>query len=160
MIDASGRRCHGITDMKTYMAKPGEVEQKWHLVDATDRIVGRLASDIAVILMGKHRPTYTPHVDTGDYVIVTNVEKVAFSGKKWGQKKYTWYTGYTGLKSISAADRLERQPELILKEAVRRMLPKNKLGLKMLNKLKLCVGPDHPHQAQNPQPAEFGKKLA
>ena len=146
--------------MNTYMAKPGEVEQKWHLVDATDRIVGHLASDIAVVLMGKHRPTYTPHVDTGEYVIVTNVEKVAFSGKKWEQKKYTWYTGYTGLRSISAADRLEQQPELILKEAVRRMLPKNKLGLKMLSKLKLCVGPDHPHQAQNPQLAEFGKKLA
>ncbi len=146
--------------MKTYMAKPGEVEQKWHLVDATDCIVGHLASDIAVVLMGKHRPTYTPHVDTGDYVIVTNVEKVAFSGKKWEQKKYTWYTGYTGLRSITAADRLERQPELILKEAVRRMLPKNKLGLKMLSKLKLCVGPDHPHQAQNPQPREFGTKLA
>ncbi len=146
--------------MKTYMAKPGEVEQKWHLVDATDRVVGHLASDIAVVLMGKHRPTYTPHVDTGDYVIVTHVEKVVFSGKKWEQKKYTWYTGYTGLRSITAADRLERQPELILKEAVRRMLPKNKLGVKMLSKLKLCVGPDHPHQAQNPQPTEFGKKLA
>ena len=82
------------------------------------------------------------------------------SGKKWEQKKYTWYTGYTGLRSITAADRLERQPELILQEAVRRMLPKNKLGVKMLSKLKLCVGPGHPHQAQNPQPAEFGTKLA
>ena len=146
-------------DMKTYMAKANEVEQKWHLVDATDQIVGRLASDLAVVLMGKHRPTYTPHVDTGDFVVVTNVEKVAFTGNKWEQKRYTWYTGYPGLRSISAEDRLERQPELILREAVRRMLPKNKLGRVMLSKLKLCVGPNHPHQAQNPQPAEFGKKM-
>jgi len=144
--------------MKTYMAKPGEVEQQWHIVDATDRVVGRLASDIAVILMGKHRPQYTPHVDTGDFVVVTNVEKVAFSGKKWDQKEYRWYTGYTGQRTITAGDRLKTRPELILREAVRRMLPKNKLGTKMLAKLKLYVGPDHPHQAQNPQPAELGVK--
>lgn len=144
--------------MKTYMAKPGEVEQQWHIVDATDRVVGRLASDIAVILMGKHRPQYTPHVDTGDFVVVTNVEKVAFSGKKWDQKEYRWYTGYTGQRTISAGDRLKTRPELILREAVRRMLPKNKLGTKMLAKLKLYVGSDHPHQAQNPQPVELGVK--
>ena len=144
--------------MKTYMAKTGEVEQKWWLVDASDKIVGRLASDIAVRLMGKHRPTYTPHVDTGDFVVVTNVEKVVFTGKKWDQKRYTWYTGYTRQRSESAAHRFERKPEAILSEAVRRMLPKNKLGTKMLAKLKLYVGDQHPHQAQNPEPADLGAK--
>ena len=142
--------------MKTYMAKPGEVEQAWWVVDATDKIVGRLASEIAVILMGKHRPTYTPHVDTGDFVVVTNVEKVAFTGKKWEQKEYRWYTGYTRQRSITAEVRHKRRPELILQEAVRRMLPKNQLGGKMLSKLKLYVGPDHPHQAQNPAPKDLG----
>jgi large subunit ribosomal protein L13 len=140
------------------MAKPGEVEQKWWLVDARDRVVGRLASDIAVILMGKHRPTYTPHVDTGDYVIVVNAAKVVFTGKKWDKKKYTWYTGYTGLKSETAARRLERRPELILREAVRRMLPKNKLASKVLAKLKVFTGPEHPHQAQQPELIELGVK--
>ncbi len=146
--------------MKTYMAKPGEVDQKWWLVDGTDQIVGRLASDLAVVLMGKHRPTYTPHVDTGDFVVVVNAEKVAFTGKKWDQKQYTWYTGYPGQRSITAEDRLARRPELILREAVRRMLPKNKLGVKMLDKLKIYAGGDHPHQAQRPEPKEMGKRLA
>lgn len=141
--------------IKTYMAKPGEVEQKWHLVDADGRIVGRLASDIAMILMGKHRPTYTPHVDTGDFVIVTNAEKVVLTGKKWDRKQYTWYTGYTGLRSETAGARLERRPELILREAVRRMLPKNKLATKMLDKLKIYIGEEHPHQAQQPEPIEL-----
>ena len=144
--------------MKTYMAKPGEVEQKWWLVDATDKVVGRLASDIAMILMGKHRPTYTPHVDTGDYVVVVNVEKIAFSGKKWDQKRYTWYTGYTRLRSESAAERREEKPEKILTEAVRRMLPKNKLAVAMLSKLKVYAGEEHPHQAQMPEPKELGVK--
>lgn len=144
--------------MKTYMAKPGEVEQKWWLVDASDKIVGRLASDIAVVLMGKHRPTYTPHVDTGDFVIVTNVEKVVFSGKKWEQKQYTWYTGHPRLRSETVAKRFAEKPETVLSEAVRRMLPKNKLGTKMLSKLKIYVGDEHPHQAQNPQAADFGAK--
>jgi large subunit ribosomal protein L13 len=137
------------------VAKPGEIEQKWHLVDGADQIVGRLASEIAVILMGKHRPVYTPHVDTGDFVIVVNVEKVRFTGRKWQQKKYTWYTGYPGQRSEIAANRLERQPEQILREAVRRMLPKSKLGDAMLSKLKTYTGPDHPHQAQNPVPLEI-----
>ncbi len=146
--------------MKTYMAKPGEVEQAWWVVDATDKIVGRLASEIAVILMGKHRATYTPHVDTGDFVVVVNVEKVAFTGKKWEQKEYTWYTGYTRQRKITAEDRHRRRPELILQEAVRRMLPKNPLGRKMLFKLKLYEGPDHPHQAQNPAPKDLGVTMA
>jgi len=144
--------------MKTYMAKPGEVEAKWWLVDATDKIVGRLASDIAVLLMGKHRPEYTPHVDTGDFVVVVNAEKVVFTGQKWDRKRYTWYTGYTGQRSESAKDRMEKNPEKILSEAVRRMLPKNKLGVKMLSKLKIYVGDEHPHQAQSPEPRELGVK--
>ena len=142
----------------TYMARPGEVEPKWWLVDATDKVVGRLASDIAVILMGKHRPTYTPHVDTGDFVIVINAGKVVFTGRKWEKKQYTWYTGYPGLKSESAARRRGRKPEMILREAVRRMLPKNKLAAKMLSKLKIYVGHQHPHQAQRPEPRELGVK--
>lgn len=137
------------------MAKQGELEQKWLLVDAADQVVGRLASKIAVVLMGKHRPTYTPHVDTGDFVVVVNAEKVVFTGNKWQQKTYTWYTGYPGQKSITAQRRLEKQPELILQEAVRRMLPKNKLGRKMLSKLKIFAGPDHTHQAQQPEPTEL-----
>lgn len=144
--------------MTTYMAKPGEVEQKWLLVDATDKIVGRLASDIAVRLMGKHRPTYTPHIDTGDFVVVINAEKVKFSGNKWEQKEYRWNTGYPGQKSVKAAVRHERQPELILHEAVRRMLPKNKLANKMLSKLKIYAGAEHPHEAQNPEPLELAVK--
>jgi len=141
--------------MTTYMAKPGAVEQKWLLVDATDKIVGRLASEIAVILMGKHRPTYTPHVDTGDFVVVVNCEKVRFTGKKWDLKTYAWYTGYPGQKTITAGDRLAKRPELILQEAVRRMLPKSKLGAAMLTKLKLYTGANHPHQAQSPEPTEL-----
>jgi len=137
------------------MAKPGEVPQKWWHVDATDKVVGRLASRIAVILMGKHRPTYTPHVDTGDFVIVTNAEKVVLSGRKWEQKTYTWYTGYPGLRSETAGRRVNRQPDRILRDAVRRMLPKNKLASKMLSKLKIYVGSEHPHQAQQPQPLKF-----
>jgi len=142
----------------TYMARPQEVEAKWWVVDGTDRIVGRLASDIAVILMGKDKPIYTPHVDTGDFVIVTNVDKIVFTGNKWEKKRYTWYTGYPGQRSETAASRKARKPEMILHEAVRRMLPKNKLGVKMLSKLKLYVGDDHPHQAQNPRPRELGTK--
>jgi large subunit ribosomal protein L13 len=134
------------------------VEQKWHLIDATDKVVGRLASEIAVILMGKHRPTYTPHVDTGDFVVVLNAEKVSFSGKKWQHKQYTWYTGYPGLRTITADERLKRKPELILEEAVRRMLPKSKLGRKMLSKLKVYAGTEHPHQPQGPQVYEPAAK--
>lgn len=143
---------------RTYSAKPGDIEAKWWLVDATDNIVGRLASDIAVVLMGKHRPTYTPNIDTGDFVIVTNVEKIVFTGKKWDQKTYTRYSGYPGLKSETAGERQKKKPELILEEAVRRMLPKNKIARKMLSKLKVYVGSDHPHQAQLPQPREMGQK--
>jgi large subunit ribosomal protein L13 len=144
--------------MTTYMAKPGEVEQKWHVIDATDKVVGRLASRIAVLLMGKHRPTYTPHVDTGDFVVVINAEKVRFSGNKWDQKEYRWYTGYPGQRTVKAATRMERKPEMILHEAVRRMLPKNKLAYKMITKLKIYAGSEHPHQAQQPEPLELAAK--
>jgi large subunit ribosomal protein L13 len=144
--------------MKTYMARPGDVTPKWWLVDASDKVVGRLASDIAVILMGKHRPTYTPHVDTGDFVVVVNAEKVVFSGKKWDQKRYTWYTGYPGLHAETAGHRLARKPGRILREAVRRMLPKNKLATHMLQKLKIYAGDQHPHQAQQPEPVKLAVK--
>ena len=144
--------------MKTFMAKPGEVEQQWWLVDADGKMVGRLATEIAMMLMGMHRPTYTPHVDTGDYVVVINAEKVEFSGKKWQQKLYRWYTGYNGLRSETAEHRRDRKPELILHEAVRRMLPKNRLGRVMLDKLKIYAGSEHPHQAQRPEPLEVGAK--
>ncbi len=136
---------------KTYMAKAGEINSKWWLVDANEKILGRLSSDLAVILMGKHRPTYTPHIDTGDHIVVINAEKVALTGNKWEKKVYTRYTGWPGLRSETAADRLAKRPEMILREAVRRMLPKNKLGRRMLSKLKIFIGPDHDHQAQQPE---------
>jgi large subunit ribosomal protein L13 len=134
------------------MAKPGDVKPRWWHVDASEKIVGRLAGRIAVILMGKHRPTYTPHIDTGDFVIVTNAAKVVFTGRKWERKRYTWYTGHPGLRSEPAGHRFQKKPEMILREAVRRMLPKNRLSRRMLSKLKIYVGPDHPHQAQQPEP--------
>lgn len=141
------------------MAKPGEVQQNWYVVDGTDKIVGRLASDIAMILMGKNKPTYTPHIDTGDYVIVTNVDKIVFTGKKLDQKRYTWYTQYPGLRSETARVRMAKKPELILTEAVRRMLPKNKLAKSMLSKLKVYKsGEQHPHQAQQPEVIELASR--
>jgi large subunit ribosomal protein L13 len=117
-----------------------------------------LASDIAMILMGKHRANYTPYANTGDCVIVVNAEKVRFTGRKLELKRYTWYTGYMGLRVETAGHRLARKPELILRDAVRRMLPKNKLASKMLEKLKIYVGDQHPHQSQQPQPKELGIK--
>jgi len=144
---------------KTYMAKPGELTAKWWLVDATDRVVGRVASDIAMVLMGKHRATYTPHIDTGDFVIVVNAEKIIFSDPdKWEEKEYSWYTGYPGQHRETAAQRRDRRPEKIISEAVRRMLPKNKLAFKMLKKLKIYVGGEHPHQSQQPKPMDAGAK--
>ena len=145
---------------KTYQAKPGELNRSWFVVDGDQAIVGRLASKIAVILMGKHRPTYTPHVDTGDFVIVTNAEKVEFSGTKWENKSYARYTGYPGQKVETASSLRQRIPERVLRESVRRMLPKNKLGRHMLKKLKIYAGPDHPHQAQSPEMMEAPKRLS
>lgn len=146
------------TKQKTTVTKPADVHAKWFHVDATDQVLGRLASDIAVILMGKHRPTYTPHVDTGDFVVVTNAEKVVMTGRKFEQRHYAWYNGYTGQKMESYADRLDRKPEDLIKHAVRRMLPKNKLAYKMLAKLKIYAGDEHPHQAQQAETIEIGKK--
>jgi large subunit ribosomal protein L13 len=141
------------------MAKSGEVPQKWYLVDGTDKVVGRLASDIAMILMGKHRPIYTPHVDTGEFVIVTNVDKIVFTGRKLDQKRYTRWTKWPGLRVETARHRFEHKPERILTEAVRRMLPKNKLADKMLAKLKVYKSNEqHPHQAQQPEVLELAKK--
>lgn len=137
--------------MNTYQAKTGELARQWYVIDAADQVVGRLAAQIAPILMGKHRPTYTPHVDTGDFVVVTNVDKVVFTGNKWQQKVYQRYTGHPGGQREEVAWKLhQRRPERILEEAVRRMMPKNKIGRHMMMKLKLYVGAEHPHQAQQP----------
>jgi large subunit ribosomal protein L13 len=137
--------------MSTYMAKKGEIEQHWHLIDAADQVVGRLAVRIATILRGKHRPEYTPHVDTGDYVIVINAEKVRFTGKKWDTQTYQAYSHYPGgLKQITARDLQTKRPERILLEAVKRMVPRNRLGRQQMSKLKIYAGPSHPHQAQLP----------
>jgi large subunit ribosomal protein L13 len=141
--------------MNCFQAKPGQVAPQWYIIDATDGVVGRLAAQIAPILMGKHRATYTPHVDTGDFVIVTNVDKVVFTGRKWEQKTYQRYSGYPGGQKEEVAWKLaKRRPEVILHEAIRRMMPKNKLGRHMMAKLKLVVGATHPHQAQQPIPLE------
>ncbi len=141
---------------KTYMAKKGEVERKWYLVDAKDKTLGRLASKIAVLLMGKHKPTYTPHVDCGDFVVVINADKIRLTGAKWEKKLYYWHSGYLGgLKSRTAKQMLERKPEYLLWHAVRGMLPKNNLARRMLKKLKIYAGETHPHAAQKPEPIEI-----
>jgi large subunit ribosomal protein L13 len=141
--------------MNCYQAKAGELAKHWYLIDAEGLVVGRLAAFIAPILMGKHRPTYTPHIDTGDYVVVTNVDKVVFTGQKWRQKTYQTYSGYPGgQRDVAAWKLFERRPERILELAIGRMMPKNKIGRHMMAKLKLYVGPDHPHQAQCPIPLE------
>ncbi len=143
--------------MKTYMAKKGEVAQKWHVVDVSDKILGRVATKIATILMGKHRPEYTPHVDTGDFVVVLNASSVKITGKnKPDQRVYHRYSGYPGgLKETSLAEMMEKNPTKVITEAVRRMLPKSKLGTVMLTKLKVYAGADHPHQAQQPEVLEL-----
>lgn len=146
------------------MANAQTVDRKWVVIDADAQIVGRLATKIATILMGKHKPTYTPHVECGDSVIVVNCEQIKFSGKplgtaefpnftsKMAKKDYEYYTGFqSGRRLVKAAVYLERRPDHILREAVRRMLPKNKLGPHMLTRLKIYKGPNHPHQAQQPQ---------
>jgi large subunit ribosomal protein L13 len=138
--------------MSTYMAKPGQVVQRWHLIDAADQVVGRLAVQIATILRGKHRPEYTPHVDTGEFVIVVNADKVRFTGKKWDTKVYQNYSHYPGgLKETPAKEMLAKRPERILHEAVRRMMPRTRLARQQITKLKIYAGANHPHQAQNPQ---------
>jgi large subunit ribosomal protein L13 len=138
--------------MATYMAKKGQVPQRWLVIDATDQVVGRLAVQIANIIRGKHRPEYTPHLDTGEYVIVLNAAKVVFTGKKWDTKVYRAYSHYAGgLKKQIARDVRASKPERILREAVRRMVPRNRLGRQQMAKLKIYAGSSHPHQAQMPQ---------
>ncbi len=138
--------------MKTYQAKPGQVEREWLLVDATDMTLGRLASEIAQILKGKRKPTYTPHVDTGDFVVVINASKVRLTGNKLESKTYFKHSGFPGgLKDTPLSRLMERRPEAVIERAVRGMLPKNTLGRAMGRKLKVYAGPDHPHAAQKPR---------
>lgn len=140
----------------TYMAKPHEVERKWYVVDAAGQALGRLASEVASILRGKRKPTYTPHVDTGDFVIVINASQIALTGKKLDQKKYRRHSGYPGgLKETTARDMLAKKPEKMIEQAVKGMLPKNSLGRRQLKKLKVYAGAEHPHGAQQPEKWEL-----
>jgi len=144
--------------MKSFMAKKEQFEPKWVLVDAEGAILGRMAAKIAPILMGKNKPTYTPHVDTGDYVVVVNAEKIQLTGKKAQAKEYDYYTHFPGgHKYVSFADMIAKKPERVIELAVKRMLPKNKLARQMLKKLKIYRGPDHEHQAQKPEKIELFK---
>jgi large subunit ribosomal protein L13 len=141
--------------MKTYNAKPGEVTREWYLVDADGQTLGRLATLIADTLRGKRKPVYTPHVDTGDFVVVVNAEKIAVTGNKLDQKRYYRHSGYPGgLKSRTLREQLDRRPTEVLRVAVKGMLPKNRLARQQINKLKIYAGPEHPHGPQNPQPLE------
>jgi large subunit ribosomal protein L13 len=157
--------CHGprakrdpFRAMKTYVATPADRERDWLVVDATGQTLGRLATQIANALRGKRKPTYTPHVDTGDFVIVVNAEKISVTGNKRQDKRYYRHSGYPGgLKSRSLNDMLERRPEEVIRLAVKGMLPRNRLARKQLTKLKVYAGPDHPHAAQQPQPLELSK---
>jgi large subunit ribosomal protein L13 len=138
--------------MSTFMANSNNVQPAWYVIDATNQVVGRLAVQIATILRGKHRPYYTPHADTGDFVIIINASKVKFTGRKWEQKSYQTYSHYAGgQKVIPALEMLEKKPEEIIRHAVKRMVPRNRLGRKQMTKLKIYAGPVHPHQAQQPQ---------
>jgi large subunit ribosomal protein L13 len=145
-----------MTMNKTYSPKPGDINRVWHVVDATDLPLGRLASEVATILRGKHKPTYAPHVDGGDFVIVINADKVAVTSNKSQTKIYYRHSGYPGgIKAETFENLMERRPEAIIERAVTGMLPKNKLGRQMARKLKVYAGPDHPHVAQGPQVLEF-----
>ena len=142
--------------MGSYMAKPGSVKQDWHVVDAEDQVVGRLAAKLAGVLMGKHRATYTPHVDTGEFIVVINAAKVRFTGKKLDGKNYYRFTGWPGgLRVKTAREMFASKPEDVLYLATRRMLPKTRLGKQMIRKLKIYAGAEHPHAAQTPAPLAF-----
>ncbi len=144
---------------KSFILKPSEAKKKWYLMDAKDKIVGRLASEVASILRGKSNPRFTPHTDSGDFVIVVNAEKIVFTGKKLDNKIYYRHSGHVGgLKEITAKEQLKRHPEKILFNAVKGMLPKNTLGRKQLTKLKIFIGENHRHQAQRPIHYTFKKK--
>ncbi|AJY75300.1 50S ribosomal protein L13 [Paenibacillus beijingensis] len=140
----------------TYMAKPNEVERKWHVIDATGKTLGRLASEAAILIRGKHKPQFTPHVDCGDFVVIINAEKIELTGNKWQDKKYYRHSLYPGgLKVTTASDMVKNKPERMLELAVHGMLPKNRLGDKLKLKLKVYAGSEHPHQAQNPEVYEL-----
>jgi large subunit ribosomal protein L13 len=142
--------------MKTIWTKESDVERSWYVVDAEGKTLGRLASQIATILRGKHKPIYNPSVDTGDFVVVVNAEKIHVTGQRMDQKKYYTHSGYVGgLKERTLREMLDTKPERVIQLAVRGMLPKNVLGRKMLKKLKVYAGPDHPHAAQQPEPLEI-----
>ena len=141
---------------RTHVVKVEDIEREWFVVDAAGQTLGRLASNIATVLKGKRKVTYSPHLDVGDYVIVVNADKIAVTGKKMDQKMYHRHTGYPGgLRSISLRDQLKRHPTFAVKAAVKGMLPKNRLGRRMMKKLKVYAGPDHPHKAQEPRSLEF-----
>ncbi|NLV88949.1 MAG: 50S ribosomal protein L13 [Tissierellia bacterium] len=142
--------------MKSYMAKKNEIDRKWYIIDAEGKVLGRLASEIATILSGKNKPIYTPHVDTGDFVIVINADKIKLTGKKLEQKNYVYHTGYPGgLREIPYERMIKEKPEKIIELAVKGMLPKNRLGRKMIKKLKVYAGAEHKHEAQKPEIYEF-----
>lgn len=142
-------------ERQTYFAKPGEVERRWHLVDAEGQVLGRMATQLATILMGKHRPQYTPHTDTGDFIVVINADKVKLTGRKLDRKFAARYTGYPGgRKETSYRELMDKHPERLIELAVKRMLPKSDLGRQMLKKLKVYAGSEHPHAAQQPEPLE------
>lgn len=142
--------------MKSYIAKPSEVERKWYVIDVAEKPLGRAASQVATILRGKHKPTFTPHVDCGDFVIIVNADKVALTGKKLDQKMMRHHSMYPGgLKEMSYRKALDKKPEFVFQEAVRRMLPQGKLGRQMLKKLKVYSGPEHNNDAQNPEVLEL-----
>lgn len=144
--------------MRTYSPKPGDVQRQWHVIDANDVVLGRLASQAATLLRGKHKPIFAPHVDTGDFVIIVNADKVALTGHKREQKMAYRHSGYPGgLRSVPYSELLDKRPERAVEKAVRGMLPKNSLGRAMLKKLKVYAGPDHPHAAQKPVPYEIGQ---
>ena len=145
--------------MKTYVATPATAERNWYVVDATGKTLGRLATQIADALRGKRKPEYTPHIDTGDFVIVVNAEKISVTGQKRTEKLYHRHSGYPGgLRTRTLNDMLERRPEEVIRLAVKGMLPRNRLARKQLTKLKVYAGPDHPHIAQKPQPLEIKDK--
>lgn len=142
--------------MKSFVAKPQEVEKDWFIVDAEGKTLGRLASEVAKVLRGKHKPTFTPHVDTGDFVVIINAEKVKITGKKLDQKMYRWHTGYLGhLRERTMRQMMQTKPETVMFQAVKGMLPKNSLGRKMATKCKVYAGAEHPHAAQNPKTLEI-----
>jgi large subunit ribosomal protein L13 len=144
------------TTVRTFSPKAGDIQRQWHVIDASDVVLGRLASQTAILLRGKHKPIFAPHVDTGDFVIVVNAEKVALSGNKLANKRAYRHSGYPGgLRAVAYSDLLAKQPEKVIEKAVRGMLPKSSLGRKMLRKLKVYAGPDHPHRAQQPVPFEI-----